>query len=272
MALGEVSSGALFGPVPVETADLPGSVIVIQNESSSFVPPNSYHSSADVLAMDGAGQKQWADHIDDGPPELGGILLWTGAGPWLGIAGTNGLSPAHDYVAVPSDWFSAVSGPGRSFALSFGTANTPDAVNVIEHGMVTAQGSIAGSNSYDGLAPFPFLAGNAGDHLVLVSQVWHSQPALCYPSSPGTAALSRFDAASSWQCPLQFDGVSGVTGAVLLPGRVIVGRTTYVSTSCGYHGVQPVTIEAYSLPGESLAPSGWVQLAGSPGLGRRPIR
>jgi len=63
-----------------------------------------------------------------------------------------------------------------------------------------------------------------------------------------------------------------ITGAALLPGRVIVGRTTYVSTSCDYHGVQPVTIEAHSLPGESLAPSGWVQGAGSPGLGRRPIK
>lgn len=254
----------------VEISNGAGSVLVIENQSSSYLG-QEYHTSADVFAIDGTGRKEWIHSIADGPPGMGRVLLWTAGAPWLGITGTQSLSPAGDYVAAPAGWFWAVSGTNTAFAISFGDAITPDAINVIDGGAVIAQGPIVGSNGYDGLASFPFLAGEGGDHLVLVSQVWHSIPSLCHPSKAGAAAISRFDAASSWQCPLQLQGESGITGAVLEPGRVILGRTTYLSNACGDRRVQPVTIEAYALPGESLAPSGWVQADGNPGLGRRPV-
>ncbi|HYY51661.1 MAG TPA: hypothetical protein VE755_02260, partial [Myxococcales bacterium] len=92
-----------------------------------------------------------------------------------------------------------------------------------------------------------------------------------HPSVAAEAALSRFDALSSWQCPFAFEGESGIEGAVLLNDRVILGRRTYLTDGCT-HEVQPVTIEAYGIPGESLAPSGWVQRGGSRGLGMRPRR
>ena len=38
-----------------------------------------------------------------------------------------GIAPQTDYLAVPGDWFSAVSGNGTAFAISLGaTANSPD--------------------------------------------------------------------------------------------------------------------------------------------------
>lgn len=51
---------------------------------------------------------------------------------------------------------------------------------------------------------------------------------------------------------------------------MILERTTYLSDACGDRRVQPVTIEAYALPGDR-----WrlrrVQEAGNPGLSRRPM-
>jgi hypothetical protein len=83
--------------------------------------------------------------------------------------------------------------------------------------------------------------------------------------------LSRYDADSSFQCPFEFEGTTAIDGAALLDGRLIIGRRSLSSLGCGDH-FNPVTIEAYDLPGESLAPSGWVQSGGSPGLGMRPLR
>ena len=93
---------------------------------------------------------------------------------------------------------------------------------------------------------------------------------MCHPSAAGAAWFGRVDATSLYQCPLTFVGESGVEAAALLPGRLIVGRRNLTDSSCS-HAVRPVTIEAYALPGESLAASGWVQREGSPGLGRRPL-
>jgi len=118
-----------------------------------------------------------------------------------------------------------------------------------------------------GVASWPFLA---GDHLVLLSQLEHGCPCLCHSIAFGAASLSRFDTSTSWQCPLAFQGESGIEGAALLPGQIVIGRRTYFTDSCT-HDLQPVTIEAYALPGESLAPAGWVQRQGNPGLGMRPI-
>jgi hypothetical protein len=54
-------------------------------------------------------------------------------------------------------------------------------------------------------------------------------------------------------------------GAALVPGF----HANLALLECS-SAADPFTIEAYSMPGESLSPSGWVQFGGSPGLGQRP--
>ncbi len=244
-----------------------GSAVVTANPSSSYSEQLGYHTAVDVLAIDSSGQTVWSHRIADGGNQL---LGWFPGAPWLAIGAARSLSPAGDYLAAPGSWFNVVEGSALQFALSFGsTAATPVAVNVIRNGAVIASGPIAGTNTYDGVASWPFLAGASGDHLVLLSQNWHASPGLCHPSRAGTAALSRFDASASYQCPLTFAGESGIEGAALLPDRLVLGRRTYLTDACTQE-LQPVTIEAYALPGEALAPSGWVQPGGNPGLGSRP--
>jgi len=51
----------------------------------------------------------------------------------------------------------------------------------------------------------------------------------------------------------------------------VIGRRIFVNDPCT-HDLQPVIIEAYGLPGESLARAGWVQRGGNPGPGMRPGR
>ena len=256
--------GADAADYQVIGADGSGRALVRGNESSE----PGYHTSVDLFAIDGSGTELWKHRVIDARA----LIAWPSDLPWLWIAGTQSLSPKGDYVASPTNWFSAVDGNAFGFAVEFGpTATTPNKVNVIRNGAVFATGALAGTNSYDGTAAFPFLAGDAGNHLVLLTQTWHGSPGLCHPETAGAAALWRFDSVSSYQCPFTFQGESGIEGAALLKDRVIIGRRTYLSQSCGLY-VNPVTIEAYGLPGESLAPSGWVQRGGSPGMGMRPRR
>lgn len=256
----------------VTGSDGAGAALVTGHPSSSYSPEQGYHSAADVFAIGPSGKPVWSHRIAELSLGGGAMLAWPSSAPWLEIAGTPSVSAAGDYVAVPPSWFSAVQGSDLGFALHWeAAAAVPIGVSVIRGGAVIAQGPIAGTTSYNGISAWPFLSGESGDHLILLSQNRHSIPALCHPSQAGTAALSRFDATSSYQCQFTFEGESAIEGAALLDGRVILGRRTYLTDACT-HELQPVTIEAYALPGESLAPSGWVQRGGSPGLGMRPRR
>jgi hypothetical protein len=239
------------------------------NPASSYSPEQGYHNAADVFVVGASGHQAWSHRIE-GPAGRDALLAWSSGAPWLEVAGSAGLSPVGDYVAVPSSWFSAVAGSDSGFALSFGAeAASPIAVNVVRGGAVIAQGAVAGTTSYFGISAWPFLAGAAGDHLILLSQNLRANPGLCHPSRFEVASLSRFDATSSYQCAFDFPGESAIEGAALLDGRLVLGRRTYLNQSCT-HDVHPVTIEAYALVGESLAPSGWVQREGNRGLGLRP--
>jgi hypothetical protein len=178
-----------------------------------------------------------------------------------------GICSTSKYTAAPGVWGQTMGTDlGFTFFASGTDAQAPIEVRVLRGESVIATGSLAGTNSYDGLAVFPLLA---GDHLNVLVQKWRSQPALCYPSAPGAAWLARVDATSLYQCPLSIGGTTAVEGAALLPGRLVVGLRDYVSYSCMNH-FNPVTIRAYALPGESLSNSGWVQWGGSPGFGNRP--
>lgn len=249
----------------VQGSDGAGNVLATANYTSSYSPEQGYHTAQDVFAVDSSGRELWRHRIIDG----GSMLAWPAGAPW--IVAPNGSS-ATDYIQVPGSWFSAVSGGELGFAVQFGAAATsPNIVEVIRGGVVVASGALQGTNPYDGTALFPFLAGDRGDHAVLVAQRWPGSPGLCHPARAAEAAVHRFDSSSSWTCPFSFQGESGIEGAVLLPGRLVLGRRTYLTDGCT-QAVQPVTLEAYALPGESLAPSGWVQGGGSPGMGLRKRR
>jgi PQQ-like domain len=264
MAAGEIVwSSIADAEYRVAGSEGAGSALVTAHRTSVY--------STDLFAIDAGGREVWTQELPGSDSRNGALLAWFADPPWLwAAADTQTLTPAGHYVAVPSTWFSAVRGSDWGFGFFFGaTATTPDAVAVVHGGAVVAEGAIVGSNPEDGLSVFPFLAGESGNHLLLLSQKWHSSPGLCHPSRAEAAALSRFDATSSYRCPFAFEGESAIEGAALLEARVVLGRRTYLTDGCTYD-VQPVTIEAYAVPGESLAPSGWVQRAGSPGLGMRP--
>src|SRR3989442_14479952 len=114
----------------------------------------------------------------------------------------------------------------------------------------------------------PFLADG---HLVLLTQFDHTSPGLCQPNTFGVIHVSRYDTNSFWQCRLPILGESEVIAAALLRDAIVIGRRIFVNDPCTYD-LQPAIIDAYGLPGESLAPAGWVQRGGNPGLGLRPVR
>jgi hypothetical protein len=268
--LASLSTGAIVwsgSGMAVAASNGTGSAVVVVGYSGSYDSQGHYQYQGDVMAIDGNGAIQW-QHTVAGYPSA---LFWNDA-PWIPVSGVKSPSSRGDYIAVPGSWFSAVAGSSTAFAFSFGDAQSPDLVNVVQGGAIAAQGPVAGSNGYNGLQTLPFVAGEKGDHMVLVAQVWHGCPCLCHPEAPGAASIARFDAVSSWQCPLQFSQQSAISGAAMLPGSVVVGHYVFEAACGSWYHVQPVTIEAFSLPGESLAPSGWVQAGGSPGLGQRPLR
>ena len=249
----------------VQGSDGAGDALATANYTSSYSPEQGYHNAQDVFAVDSSGHELWRHHIVDG----GALLAWPAGAPWIVVPGG---SSATDYVQVPGSWFAAVSGGELGFAVQFGAAAaSPNVLEVVRDGVVVASGAMQGTNPYDGTAVFPFLAGDRGDHAVLVAQRWPGNPGLCHPARAAEAAIHRFDSSSSWTCPFSFEGESGIVGAALLPGRIVLGRRTFLTDACT-HEVQPVTLEAYALPGESLAPVGWVQRGGSPGMGLRQRR
>jgi hypothetical protein len=240
----------------VQASDGAGVVIASGNYENRYSP--------EVFAVDSSGRELWRHRIGDGA-----LLAWPSGAPWIKAPGT---SFAHDYVPVPDSWVTAIGGSDLVFAVKVGSAPTsPNILDVVRGAAVVASGALQGTNPYDDFTVFPFLAGG-GDHAVIVTQRWPSYPGLCHPSRAAEAAIQRFDSTSSWQCAFSFDGESGIEGAALLPGRLVIGRRTYLNTSCTNQRPQPVTIEAYALPGEALAASGWVQKAGSPGMGFRQRR
>ena len=64
-------------------------------------------------------------------------------------------------------------------------------------------------------------------------------------------------------------------GVSLAPGHGVVTPTLNFDAGpgrlAGRRRGALATIEAYALPGEALAPSGWVQNGGNPGQGLRPL-
>jgi hypothetical protein len=257
---GNVVWSAPFGSEPgIWGSDGAGSLFVTSNPSRS---PPSYDLIQDIAVLDSSGAQMWKQQS-----AAASFLAWPPGMPLLSIAGIESFCSTANYRGAPGGWFGVTTGDDLGFAFSFGAgASTPDAVQVFRGDAALGAGPLSGTNGEDGFAAFPFVA---GDHLDLVGQTWHGSPGLCHPETAGAAWFGRVDARSLYQCPLAFQGESGIEAAALLPGRLIVGRRTFLTDGCT-HDVQPFTIEAYALPGESLARSGWVQRNGSPGLGRRP--
>jgi hypothetical protein len=240
----EGSDSTAWQPVASDGA---GTVLATAYPTSTCC--TEYHRYADSVALDSSGNELWRRRLTD----AGGVLAWSAGGPWIALAGYDRLMPMGQFTAAPGGWFRAVVGATGSAAMTFGTAQTPDLVNIIQGGLVVAQGGLEGSDGYDGEAVFPWIAGASGDHVALVSQNWHSIPALCHPSAALDAYLSHFDAATSWQCPFNFQGETAVETVVPYRKQLVLGRRTYLSDACGYQ-VNPVTIEAYDLGDDAPTP------------------
>jgi len=250
--------------VSVQGSDGKGSVLVAANPSS--IGPPKFDRFADLFELDAAGSELWRDNLEN-PDRL---LAWPTGLPWYqASAQTSPSSNAH-LLLTPGAWFSAAVDGGFGFAFDNATLGPTFAVGVsaLRGGKLVATGLLPELNTFGGAWVFPFLA---GDHAAFVAQQFHSQAGLCHPETAGAAFIGRVDTAGMYLCPIAANAFdSPIDGAALLPGELIIGRRTVINEGCGGSQFQPFTIEAYSMPGESLSPSGWVQFGGSPGLGQRP--
>jgi outer membrane protein assembly factor BamB len=238
-----------------------GSVLVRANFTEISSP---FRILWEYLQLDAGGHEIWReDRVDET-----WLLAWPSGLPWL-QSSTPMPSDTH-LLRAPPGWFSAVAGDDFGFAFDNATLNPfPLGVSALRGGKVTAAGILSQVDTFDGVSVLPFLA---GDHAVFVTQEFHAHAGLCHPSGAGAAFIGHVDGSSASLCPLAPAGDSPIDGAALLPGRLIVGRRTVLNEGCGGDQFQPFTIEAYSLPGESLSTAGWVQRGGSRGLGMRPAK
>jgi len=225
-------------------------------------------SAADYFVLDSTGVEKWRQRIDGAR----GPAPWVSDVPWIPTKSAQGISPSAQYVAVPWSWSGWVGGTDLAFSLFPGTAAMdPITVQLIRNEAVVAAGPLPNEISFHPFSSWPFLAGKDAGHLVLVGQSSHDAPGLCFPVQPGQPWVARVDGTSITQCPLTgLGGTLWVGTAALTPGRLIAGGVDMLSFGCGAHNVY--TIAAFALPGESLAPSGWVQNEGNPGLGSRRQR
>jgi len=223
-------------------------------------------SAADYFVLDSTGAERWRQRISDAT----GKAPWVSNVPWLAVTSARGISPSSDYVAVPSSWFGWVGGADLAFSIILGDAAlAPITVQAIRNHAVVAAGPLPSVISFNPFAAWPFFVGKEEGHLLLVAQSWHGNPGLCFPEWPSDPWVARVDDTSISQCTLRgTQGVLSILGAALTSGRLIVGGLDMINDACG-GPVNPVVVAAFALPGESLAPSGWVQIGGNPGLGSR---
>ena len=216
-----------------------GSALIAVSTTSAYAGI-LYVPYMDLLMIDAAGQQQWRQTL-----QTRGVLSWTAEGPWLSSANTASVSVQPGYVSVPDDWFAAAGGVDVGFGVAFGAANSPDVVDVVRSGAIVAQGALPGTNPENGLASFPFAS---ADHVVVIGEVWHGSPGMCYPEQPGAAFMARFDAASSWQCPMGELSNQELLGVAALPDRLVLGYQPPGSACGDWAHVHPVTIEAIEQP------------------------
>lgn len=258
-------TGAVIWSTP-STVDR-SSVLGADGEGSVLVRVDSTGSSpvSDYLQLDAAGQEQWRERRI----ASSWLLAWPSGLPWVESVGPPGSVNGH-FLIAPVGWFSAAAGADFGFAFDSAALNPfPLGVSALRGGKVIAATLVPELDTFNGVSVHPFLA---GDHAVFVAQEFHHQAGLCHPSTAGAAFIGRVDGSSIHLCPIALEHDSPIDGAALLPGRLIVGHRTVLNEGCGGNQFQPFTIEAYSLPGESLSSSGWIQREGSPGLGMRPAK
>jgi hypothetical protein len=243
-------------------------VLVQANESVTYSPV--YQEFTDLIELDATGQEVWRDHV----ASLTRLLAWPAELPWFPFASESSAEPSiassGHLVTTPLAWYRAAVGGDLGFVFDYATLGPhfPLGVSALRGGQVVAKGLLPELVTFNGVSVFPFLA---GDHAVFLAQQFHSQAGLCHPSTAGVAYIGHVDASTMYLCPISLNAFDSPIDAVaLLPEQLIIGRRTVLNEGCGANQFQPFTIEAYSLPGESLSTSGWVQFGGSPGLGQRP--
>jgi outer membrane protein assembly factor BamB len=250
--------------VSVQGSDGKGSVLLLANLAETPSPP--FERTADLIALDAAGRELWRDHVEN-PFRL---LAWPSTLPWYEASTQASASSDGRVLLAPDGWFSAAANDDFGFAFDSATLGPTFAlgVNALRGGKLVASGLLPQLTTFNGVSVLPFLA---GDHAAFVAQQFHSQAGLCHPGTAGAAFIGHVDTGAMYLCPIAPNaGDSPIDGAALLPGELIIGRRTVINEGCGGNQFQPFTIEAYSMPGESLSTFGWVQAGGSPGLGRRP--
>jgi hypothetical protein len=218
------------------------------------------------FVVDSTGTQNWRQQL----PGATGRTTWLSDVPWVAVSSAQEISPSSRFVTVPSSWFGWVGGGGLAFSLFVGEeALSPITVQVIRDQVVVARGPLPGEISFNPFRAVPFLAGRDGDHLLLVGQSSHDSPGLCFPVWPGQLWVARIDDSSIQRCPLSLgQGTLWASTSALIPGRLVVNGNQMINRACG-GPLNPYVIAAFGVPGESLAPSGWVQQNGSPGLGAR---
>jgi hypothetical protein len=147
------------------------------------------------------------------------------------------------FIAVPENWSLAIGDDGVAFAVDYGM--NPITVHAIRDRKTIADGLLAQSDTIDEIGFAPIIV---GDHLVGIEQRYRSSPGLCHVISYGEAAIWRIDGATAYRCPLQLSGESDIEGIAMLSDELVIGRRTFLTSACT-QSTQPITIEAYAVPG-----------------------
>jgi hypothetical protein len=128
-----------------------------------------------------------------------------------------------------------------------GGSDFPLGLDLVRDHRVTARVLLPDLDTFDGVSAIPLAA---GDHVDFVAQSFHHLAALCHPEEPGAILYGRADERRVFRCGLA-PAFNWINTAVLSAGHLVLETTAMTTTGCNAHEFDPVTIEAYSLPGRA---------------------
>ena len=180
------------------------------------------------------------------------MIAWPSGLPWLEMSGGNGISSNGHHWTSPDLFRAAFT---DSIGIGFDTktitrvangSRFPVGIDVIRDHQIVARTLLDGLDTFNGIFVAPIAN---GDHVDFVAQDYHHIAGLCHMTVPGTSIFGRADSSSTFQCPLAISADDFLDVAALSAEHLIIGRTTLTTTACSSTEFDPVTIEAYSLPG-----------------------
>ena len=250
----DAKSGAITAS-NVSTTDKGRTIVASDGAGSLLLSANragTYPDEGDVFLIDASGTERWRERVRDAPPWIATVIAWPSGLPWLEMSGGNGISSNGHHWTSPDLFRAAFT---DSIGIGFDTktitrvangSRFPVGIDVIRDHQIVARTLLDGLDTFNGIFVAPIAN---GDHVDFVAQDYHHIAGLCHMTVPGTSIFGRADSSSTFQCPLAISADDFLDVAALSAEHLIIGRTTLTTTACSSTEFDPVTIEAYSLPG-----------------------